>query len=144
MYVHINSSSWCFKIGVKHPSFWTWAKFLIQDVLIFENPFHSQARLNISETIHIIWKWSSPNSCQRAISVKNFSPKQRGKYPLPTMIFAGSDSFTSFEQEILRIGPKINASRVWSMICASWSSSLEKRQSHQTVELIKCAFEGQR
>ena len=59
------------------------------------------------------------------------------------MIFAGSDSFTSCEHEKLIIGPKINASTVWSMLSASSSSSLEKRQSHQTVELIKCAFDSQ-
>ena len=60
-----------------------------------------------------------------------------------TLIFAGSGSFTSFQQEILRIGPKINAYKVCLMLGASWSSSLEKRQSHQTVELIECAFGGQ-
>ena len=60
-----------------------------------------------------------------------------------TLIFAGSDSWTSCEQEILRIGLKINASTVWSMLGASWSSSLEKRQSHQRAELIKCAFDSQ-
>ena len=48
-----------------------------------------------------------------------------------TLVFAGSDSFTSCEHE------------KWIMLSASWSSSLEKRQSHQTVEWIKCAFDGQ-
>ena len=50
-----------------------------------------------------------------------------------TLIFVGSDSFTSCEHEKLIIGPKINASMVWSMLSASWYSSLEKRQSHQTL-----------
>ena len=59
-----------------------------------------------------------------------------------TMIFAGSGSFASFHQEILRIGPKINAYKVWLMLGASWSSSLERRLSHQMVELINCAFGG--
>lgn len=52
------------------------------------------------------------------------------------MIYAGSDSVTSFEQEILRMGPKIDASTVWSRLGASLSLSLEKRQSHLKVELI--------
>ena len=60
-----------------------------------------------------------------------------------TLVFAGSDSLTSCEQEISRIGLKINASTVWSMLGASCSSSLEKRQSHQRAELIKCAFDSQ-